>query len=253
MPTPILYADNVIAGAILTLQPGPAATGKGAERLADSDIGLECEDTATTGTRRWHADRGLGAATPTVDTWLFTGSNYSGQLVTLESSTDNAAWTSRGTVTPAGDTTQRVLLTPFAAPRYLRWSITTPPAPVRFTEVVIAGGVSLERKPTARFTREPQMPNTVLVPSQSGRVWGVQRGARRWSVDYTLVAAPNVDRLALYDVLDRILDGVRPFWLLTAHGELRWVRLTGAVVPEASEGLPVEHWELPLHFEEELP
>ena len=62
MPLPIVYAANALEGAVFTLTPDGAVTGRGVERLADRDIGLECEDAGTTGTRTWPADRGLGAA-----------------------------------------------------------------------------------------------------------------------------------------------------------------------------------------------
>lgn len=252
MPIPIIYAENAIEGAILTMSPGPPVTGKGTDRLVDRDIGLECEDSGTTGTRIWHADRGVGASNPMIAAWIFTGSNYAGTLVELESSPDNAAWTPRGAITPTSDTTQRVTVTPFTVPRYVRWKITSPAAPVRFTEVFLSPRVSLVAPPIARATREPLLPNTVVVPSQSGRSWGVQRGARRWSTEYLVAYGSEADRLTLFGVLDALQDGARPCWLYTAKGEFRWVRISGDITLEAADGLPVENWAIPLRFVEEL-
>ena len=253
MPLPILYAENALEGAILTMTPDGPVSGKGTARLVDRDIGLECEDTGTAGTRIWHADRGVGATTPTIDAWLFAGSNYTGALITLASSPDNTTWTTRGTIMPPSESAQRVLMTPFVCPRYVRWTITDPAAPVRFTEVFLSTGTSLSFPPTARHTQEPLIPNTVLLSSQSGRAWGVQRGARRWSTRYLLTVAPEDDRTALFALLDTLQDGVLPFWLVTVKGELRWVRLSSAIVLEAAAGLPVANWMIPLEFVEELP
>ena len=63
------------------------------------------------------------------------GSQYAGVPLTLASSPDGTTWTPRGTVTPAADVPQAVAVTPFACPRYVRWTTVDPPAPVRFTEV----------------------------------------------------------------------------------------------------------------------
>ena len=253
MPRPIVYATNALEGAVLTLTPDGAVAGKDVARLVDRDIGLECEDAGTSGTRTWHADRGLEAEAVTIDAWLFAGSHYAGVLVTLESSPDNAAWTARGTVTPASDTPQHVLVTPFPCPRYVRWTVTAPPAPVRFTEVFLSPEQGFSFLPTARHTQEPVHPNTVILSSVSGRAWGVQRGARRWAHRYTLTVAPESDRTALYALLDALQDGVRPCWLVDVKGALRWVRLSGGLVLEAATGAPVAHWTIPLEFTEELP
>jgi hypothetical protein len=253
MPTPIVYAANALEGAVFTLTPDGAVPGRGVERLADRDIGLECEDAGTTGTRTWAADRGLDAAALPIDAWLFAGSQYAGQLVTLASSPDATTWTARGTVTPTSDTPQRVLVTPFACPRYVQWTVTAPPAPVRFTEVCLSPAQGLTFPPTARHTSEPILPNVVILPSVSGRAWGVQRGVRRWANRYTLTVASAADRTALYALLDALQDGVRPCWLVDVRGDLRWVRLSGQIVLEAAAGLPTTHWAIPLEFIEELP
>lgn len=253
MPTPILYATNVLEGAVFTLTPEGPAAGRGVERLADRDIGIECEDQGVAGTRTWAADRGLDAPTPTVDAWVLAGAGYAGETLTLESSSDGASWTPRGTVTPTADTPQRVAVTPFAVPRYVRWRVTDPAVPVRLTEVTLAPGTSLTFPPTARYTREPTIPNVTLRASQSGRGWGVQRGARRWSTLYTLLVAPETDRTALYALLDTLQDGVKPCWLVDVQGVLRWVRLSGEIILEAAQGLPTDHWTIPLNFVEELP
>jgi hypothetical protein len=253
MPHPIVYAENALEGAILTMTPDGAVSGKGTERLIDRDIGLECEDVGVTGVRTWHADRGISAASLTIDAWLFAGAAYAGQLVTLASSADNTAWTTRGTVTPTADIPHAVPVTPFACPRYVRWTLTAPPAPVRFTEVWLSPARILSFPPTARHTQEPVQPNVVLVMSQSGRCWGIQRGARRWSTRYVLTVAPEADRTALYAMLDALQDGALPGWLVDVKGVLRWVRLSGALTLEAAAGLPVANWSIPLEFTEELP
>lgn len=252
MPTPIVYAANALEGAVFTLTPDGPVPGKGLARLADRDVGLECEDAGTTGTRTWAADRGLDASTPTIDAWLMAGSAYAGVAITLESSPDATTWTARGTVTPASDTPQRVLVTPFACPRYVRWTVTDPPAPVRFTEVFLSPAQGLSFPPTARQTQEPILPNVVILPSVSGRAWGVQRGVRRWANRYVLTVASAADRTALYALLDALQDGVRPCWLVDVWGTLRWVRLSGQIVLEAAAGLPTTHWAIPLEFIEEL-
>jgi hypothetical protein len=253
MPHPIVYAENALEGAILTMTPEGPVSGKGTDRLIDRDIGLECEDLGVAGTRTWHADRGISAPTPTIDAWLFAGASYAGQVITLASSPDNTAWTTRGTVTPTADTPHVVAVTPFPCPRYVRWTITAPAAPVRFTEVWLAPARILSFPPTARHTQEPVQPNIVLVTSQSGRTWGIQRGARRWSTRYVLTVAPEADRTALYAILDALQDGVKPCWLVDVKGVLRWVRLSGELTLAAAPGLPVANWTIPLDFTEELP
>src|SRR4029453_15198174 len=176
MPHPIVYAENALEGAILTMTPDGPVPGKGTERLIDRDIGLECEDTGVAGTRTWHADRGISAPTPTIDAWLFTGVAYAGQLVTLASSPDNTAWTTRGTVTPTADTPQAVAVTPFACPRYVRWTITATPAPA----------------PRPRPRQSGERAGTGAAPPPAGRArgGGSGGGTRRWSTRYVLTVAP---------------------------------------------------------------
>jgi hypothetical protein len=253
MAIPVLYARNLLEGAILTMTPDGPMPGKGPERLIDRDIGLECEDSGTTGTRTWHVDRGVGAAADPVQAWIFIGSQYAGTVLTLATSPDNTAWTTRATHTPASDTAQHVALTPFPAPRYIRWTIASPAAPVRFTEVFLAVGNSFSLPPTARHTQEPLVPNVVLLSSQSGRAWGVQRGARRLTTRYTVEVATEADRTTLHALMDAIQDGVLPFWMTDHHGVLRWVRLSGDLVLQAAPGLPTDRWTMPLEFVDELP
>lgn len=252
-PPPALYAENVLEAAILTLTPGGAVAGKGAERLVDRDIGLECEDSGTAGQRIWHADRGVGASSPTVHVWAFAGAAYTGVLLTLESSPDNSAWTPRGTVTPASDAPQRVVLTPFTVPRYVRWHATNPPAPVRFTEVFLSPEVAFRWKPAAGSIQEPQQLNVDLVQSASGRAWGVRRGARRWSTSFLMTAAPDTDRTLLLSILDTLLDTAKPFWMLTVTSEFRWVRIVGAITTQGVSRSPSGEWDIPLTVLEELP
>jgi hypothetical protein len=253
-PPPALYAENVLEDAILTLEPDGAVAGKGVERLDDRDIGLECEDSDVTGTRTWHADRGVGATTPTVHVWIFAGAAYAGEEITLETSPDNSVWTEQASVTPVDDSPQRVVFdTPFAVPRYVRWSVTDPDAPVRFTEVFVSPSVELTWKPSIGALREPLIPNVTLVESASGRAWAVKRGARRWSTTYLMLGSPNSDRQTIYDVLDVIADGAKPFWLWTVQSELRWVRMSGAVPFDAADRGPSGEVDITLSFVEELP
>lgn len=254
MATLIIYARNLLEGSILTMTPSGAVSGKGPDRLIDRDIDLECEDAGTTGTRTWHADRGAAAdTTTTVRVWFFAGRNYSGETITLQSSTDNSTWTTRETITPTSDAPQRVQIAPpYAIPRYIRWQVTDPAAPVVFTESFLGVGASFTATPTARHTQEPLIPNTVLLTSQSGRAYGIQRGARRWSTRYMLTVATEEDRALFFDILDAVQDGVLPFLIQTVKQEFRWVRIASAIVIDASPGLPIAHHQIPLEFIEEL-
>lgn len=234
------------------MSPDGAVPEKGTERLTDRDIGLECEDSGTTGTRIWHIDRGVGAAATPVDTWIFSGSHYTGETLELESSDDDTSWDARGSVTPASDDPQRVELTPFNAPRYLRVTVTDPALPIIFTEMVLTEGVVLSWKPSVTNLREPQMPNVVQLSTTSGRTWGVKRGSRRWSAIYVMQGSPDSDRTLVLAMLDAIDDGVTPFWLLTVTSELRWVRVNGAIGFQAAN-MMASDWDIPLQLVEELP
>jgi hypothetical protein len=248
-----MFGANVLEEAILTLDPDGAVSGKDVERLVDRDIGLECEDSGTSGFRSWNADLGL---TPSpVSVAIFLGAAVAGETITLESSDDLSTWDPRGTVVPAADG-EPARLDVTGAPvtaRYWRWSITDPAAPVRFTEVFLSpAGIELQYKPSIGGLREPQIPNVTLVESASGRAWGVRRGTRRWSTRYVMTYAPDVDRTTVLDFLTAIEDGAKPFWLLTVTGELRWVRLAGNVDFQAADR-SLSHWDIPLAFTEELP
>lgn len=254
MPTPIMYPTNVLEGGIFTLSPDGAVAGKGAERLDDRDIGLECEDSGNSGTRTWHCDRGVGAPSDSVDTFIIDGSSYSGETIVLQTSPDNAAWTTQLTEVIPADGPQAFPLdtSSLSCPRYVRWTIASPSSPVIFTEVFLTLGIELIDKPNAPRHREPQIPNVVTIPSASGRSWGVQRGARRWSAIYAYTHSPDADRETLLDVLDSIADGALPFWLVNHRGELIWVRMPGSLDLQAAELKP-KTWVVDLTMVEELP
>lgn len=249
--TPVLYAINLLEDAILTLDPDGAVANKPVDRIADRDIGLENEDSGTTGDRIWHADLGAGTL-PAVTTFIFAGSNYAGELVTLESSPDDTVWTTQGTITPADNDPQRITFGSLTAPRYWRMVITDPALPIIITEAFLTVGVSLTFKPTARNLREPRLPNVVVVETASGRAWGVKRGARRWTSKYVMTYAPDTDRITIDALLDAIDDGAKPFWLLDVTGELRWVRMGGGVDFTAAD-MTLSFWDIELNFVEELP
>lgn len=249
-PPPVLYPTNALEGAVLTLGPDGAVAGRGVARLVDRDLGLECEDVGTAGVRTWTADLGVGAV-PAVAAWIVRGTELPGEPLTLESSADGTSWTTRATVSPLDSTPARATFAAVTA-RYWRWSITDPPAPIRLTEVWLSAPMMFRFKPAAPFLREPLIPNVLLVESASGRAWGIQRGARRWSATYTMTYAPNTDRPVLFALLDALADGAKPFWLLTVEGELRWVRLSGAVDLQNADRT-ASAWDIPLRFTEELP
>lgn len=249
---PVIYARNLLEDAILTMLPDGPVAGHGPERLVDRDLGLACEDVGTTGMRVWLADRGLGASAPTVDAWLFSGSGYAGETVTLASSPDGLEWTTRGTVVPVDDGPQRVLVTPFASPRYLRVSVVDPTQPIRFTEIFVSQGVSLTYRPSARALHEPVQPMLTRLETASGHEWRIQRGPRRWSTTYRVSAAPTADRVAVLEILDTLADGAKPCWLWTVLGELRWVYLQGAIEFPAADWT-AEAWDVELSFLEARP
>jgi hypothetical protein len=251
-PPPAFYAVNVLDDAVLTLLPDGAIAGKGAARLVDRDLGLECEDAGTAGERTWHADRGLDAPDVWVDAWLFAGSGYAGVPLTLASSADGLGWTTRATVTPAADEPVRVPVA-FVAPRFLKWTATDPPAPVRFTESMIAPAVIFRWKPAAGSMREPHALNVSLSYSVSGRGWAVQRGPRRWGTTFVMSAAPDTDRAKLYAFLTDLADTAKPFFVLTVTSELRWVRMLGPIEPAGVSKSPSGEWDLPVTLVEELP
>lgn len=252
-PPPAFYVVNALDDAVLTLTPDGAVTGKGAERLVDRDLGLECEDAGTAGARVWHADRGLDAPSVTADVWIVAGTGLAGVPLTLESSPDGTTWTPRGTVTPAVDGPTRVVVTPFAVPRFVRWTAVDPPAPVRFTEVFLSPALVFTWKPAAGSLREPQTVNVSTMTSVSGRGWGVQRGPRRWGSRFTMTAAPDTDRTLLYAMLTDLADSAMPFFVLTVTGELRWCRLVGPFEPAGVSRAPAGDWDIPLTLIEELP
>jgi len=246
-----MYGINVLENAILLMTPDGPVTGKGTDRLVDRDVGLECEDQDVTGTRTWHADLGIGTL-PEVDSWLFDGSNFTGELLTLESSPDNAAWTPRATITPTEDGPQRVTFTALVSPRYWRWTVVDPSLPLKFTEVFISKQITLRWKPSFQGLREPQIPNLVVIESLSGRTFAAQVGERRWSTQYVMPYSPDTDRLLILEFLDAILDGALPFWLLTVTNEKRWVRMAGDVDFQAADR-SLAQWDIPLTFVQELP
>ena len=122
-PPPAFYATNVLDAAVLTLSPDGAVPGRGPERLVDRDIGRECEDVGVAGLRTWEADRGLDAPAELVHVWILAGTGIAGVPFTLLSSDDGLAWAPRGTVTPTADTPTRLVLDPFAVPRFVRWTV----------------------------------------------------------------------------------------------------------------------------------
>ena len=248
--TPVFYPDNALRNASIVMTPDGAVSGKGVDRLVDQDIGLECEDSGADGQRFWVAD--LGIAPEPASVWIFAGSRYAGELLTLESSDDGDEWTLRASITPASDAPQLVAIieAPVTA-RYWRWFASYPADPIIFTEVSLTIGYSL-RKPSAPRLHEPLIPNVATVESSAGRMFAAQRGSRRWSSTYTMTYTPNMNRAVVFGVLDSIKDGAKPFWLITVTNDLRWVRMNGGIDFSAAD-LTVDHWDVPLVFVEELP
>jgi|SRR5215471_9655094 len=252
-PPPAFYPVNLLDGAALGMTPDGAVSGKGPDRLIDRDLGLECEDGGVSGARVWMADRGVGAAPDAAAAWILAGSNLAGVAFTLDTSDDGSTWTPRATMTPAANTPVRAALAPFPVPRYVRWTATDPPTPVRLTEVVLAPALTFRWKPAAGSLTEPQVLNVNLVNSVSGRGWAVQRGPRRWSSTFTMTNAPNVDRIQMLTLLDDLADTAKPFFVLTVTGELRWVRLLPPITAAGVTLSPSGEWNLPVSLVEELP
>jgi hypothetical protein len=248
-----MYPENVLEGAIFTMTPDGPVSGKGTDRLDDRDIGLECEDQGAGGQRIWHADRGLGAPTPTVHAFIFAGTGYAGEQLTLETSANDVDWDARAVHTPPDDAPQLVeLVTPFAVPRYVRWHATDPAAPIRFTEAFLSPAVILTYKPAGSRLAEEELPNLVLVESAGGQDWAVQRGARRWITDYVMIYSPDADRLKITALLAATADTARPFWLRTLMNGLEWVRLIGRLRFPAAD-VAEAAWDIPLTFRRVLP
>lgn len=252
-PPPAFYPVNVLDGATWGMIPDGPVSGQDVARLADRDIGLEVEDQATTGDRMWFADRGVGAPATLVSVWILVGSNIAGIPFRLDSSPDQIAWTTRGTITPAANGATRVPVTVFAVPRWVRLVTTNPSVPVRLTECVLAPALTFKWKPAAGTLREPQLLNVNTVNSVSGRGWGVQRGPRRWSSSFTMTNAPNTDKARMLELLDDLADTAKPFFVLTVSGDLRWVRLVPPIDASGVSKSPTGEWDLPVSLVEELP
>ena len=203
--------------------------------------------------RTWAFDRGLDAAPVTVHAWLVAGGGIAGVPLILWGSDDALAWDIRGTVTPAADGPVRVPLTPFVAPRHFRVTATDPPAPVRFTEIVVSPAVVFRWKPAAGSLREPHEINVSLVNSVSGRGWAVQRGPKKWGTSFVMSAAPDTDRAKLYALLTDLADTAKPFFVLTVSNELRWVRMLGPFEPSGVSKSATGEWDIPITLIEELP
>lgn len=248
-PPPSFYPLNAFEAAIVTMTPDGPDSGADEARLTDRDIGLEVPDMDVAGERVWHYDLGIGTL-PAVDAFLFAGSGYAGELVTLESSPDNSTWSPRGTVTPASDTPQRVTFASLTAPRYWRVTVTDPAVPVRFSEHVLSAAVEFTYKPEVPSLREPPLLNVDLVQSFGGRAWGLERGARRWSSTYAMGGAPEADRVKLLAMLETLQSGALPFFLWTVVSELRWVRVTGCEIEASEKALSA--WDLTVQLTEEL-
>lgn len=253
-PPPAFYVENVLEGALATLSPDGAVEGRGVERLDDRDIGLECEDSGTSGTRTFHWDRGAGAPTTTVHALILYGRNLASETFTLETSTDDSSWTDRGDYTPAADGASRFTLdAAFACPRYVRLTVTDPAMPVALAEVFLSPQVAFTWKPAAGSLREPQTLNVAVVESQAGRTFPVKLGDRRWSQAGTITSAPDTDRVKLYGLLDTLADTAKAFWFLSVTSELRWVRLVGPIAPQGVSRSPSGEWDLAIQLVEELP
>jgi hypothetical protein len=252
-PPPAFYATNVLESAVLTLTPGGAVPGKGPDRLVDRDIGLECEDNGTAGIRTWAADRGVDAPADVADVWILAGTGIAGVPFALASSPDGTTWTARGTVTPPSDAPTRVALAPFAVPRYVQWTTTDPPAPVRLSEVFLSPALVFKWKPAAGTMREPQVLNVNTSWSVSGRGWGNRRGPRKWSSVFVMTSAPDTDRVKMLALLDELADTAKPCYLLTVTGELRFVRVLPPIDASGVSKSPSGEWDLPVSVVEELP
>jgi hypothetical protein len=253
MSRPIVYGDNALEGAIWTMTPSGPVPGKGVERLTDRSIGEACEDAGQMGLRIWHADRGVGASTPTVTAVVVAGGGYAGETITVETSPDDDVWTLRAQITPPSDTPQRVLFSPpFALPRYVRFTVTDPAVPVRFTELFISAGTMLTFRPSVTDLHLRIAAQVELLETGSGRRFALKRGPRRRVERYVMTYSPDTDRakvLALYDATD---DGAKPCWLWTIADELLWVRLP-LDIDFAAADRAVAAWDIPFDFTEELP
>lgn len=216
---PVLYPGNVLAPPAV-LSAG-AAAGFPVSRLADGDVGLLWQDSAT-GTRTLTIDQGAGGS-QAVDTLLLAvGHNLAGVTVTVASGPTSGSLVTRASGAVPDATLYR-LAVPVRTDRW--WSVTfasTVAAP-HVPELVLTRAVPFPSSPVLRSQEMGQRSTVIDLESYSGYEWNLVRGPVRWTASYPLVAMTAADRDALLAAHRALAGGARACYLTDVEGITRWV------------------------------
>lgn len=244
---PILYGFNLLEEGTVTVANESTAQPK--ERLFDRDIGLTYRSPASTATREIKVNK-TGNAEP-VTAWVVSSCHgFVGATLTLDSSPDGAAWTTRDTFAPTSCGAIRRSITSVTAD-WWRLQSTGTTGTIDIGEVLFTKAFTLPKIPAAHGPHHALLGNVARQESLGGHVWKARLGEERWEADWALHNVKTSDRDAVLDFFRDDLDGGSKFLYLTdPEGTTRWAEWVDA---EARfEGKPINLWDVTLRFREVL-
>lgn len=245
MASPVAYGVNRLENSLVTVSG--SALDRPASRLSDRFIGPEWEDSVA-GTRIIKWDQ--GSAPGLIDAVLLpAGHNLSGVSLQVDSSTDNVAWTSKGTLTPASLAAQRIPCTPFTT-RYGRLQMIACPSAPRLAELFASSGVTFSQPPLLGWESR-KVGNVLAFESESGVFMAYRRGATRVELDWRVPQFTEADRTALEGLFDAIGGGAKGLFLVDPLGAIFFVRWLN---PEIGfQGTLPDKYEVTFRFQEIVP
>jgi hypothetical protein len=223
MSRPVFYPTHVLEGSTVTVTG--ETVGFEARHLSDRDVQSLYLDTGFSGTRTILAQWTASDPVPAVDTWIVpAGHGLVGVALSLQSSPDNAAWTTRDTITPV--TTAAIFRPLPGGPYTLAWwrlTMTGATSAPYLSELYLTQGFPVPLSPLLNGTDGLVSDVTRIVTPggfvRLGRNWGP-----RWHASWTLpMWTASQWATALVSVFP-IIDA-KPFYLTDVDGVLRWVTL----------------------------
>jgi len=218
-----LFTKSIFETAGTVTIAGDPDTGYPESRLYDRSISLYWKDTADT-TGYFYADH--SSSTPTVDFLAIEKHNFSGETMTWEYSSDNAAWTKASTDWLQGDNNQiiKTISSPTTLGDYWRVTVTQTSNP-QCSEVYVSHGFEYDIL-SSPAPRKASVSNVQWNRSLGGVERATKFGDTRKSRTYTLFLSST----ELTDFRNNMADLdelSKPFYIKDDDGNYWMARLVG--------------------------
>lgn len=247
---PVLHAVHLLASTTVILSVSGETVAGPRTLLNDyeADAALAWVDSSNVGDRFVKADQGVSGSQAIDAACIPAGHNLAGQTVKLQSSPDNAAWTDRATVVPAGSGAFRLVGVAPWTTRYTRVLMASPAAAPSMAELYVTRTVPMPRFIEEGAGFEALIGRTSILQSGPGHKWGAELGTPAWQAQYRVRDLLLADRDALRAAYVAAGGGAKPIFLLDADDTLRFVWWLNPTL--SFDFIPVYSFATTLSFEE---